>query len=74
MRKGKPRIDARVSPAVFKEINDIIKSGAYSSKSDFVQEAIIEKIADIKADNKLREKIIDLIKNDPEIREEIKKI
>jgi Arc/MetJ-type ribon-helix-helix transcriptional regulator len=74
VRRGKERIEVRLSPASLSEIDKLISSGMYASRSDFVNHAVESELSERKIERNIRDKILDLIKSDPEIRDELRKV
>lgn len=71
MRQKRERFEVRISPAALKRIDILIDSGEYASRSDFIHEAICEKLAEEKVVKNFKEKLLELIRTDPDIREEL---
>jgi Arc/MetJ-type ribon-helix-helix transcriptional regulator len=74
VRRSKERFEIRLSHATLSKIDEMIESGNYASRSDFINQAIYEKIGEEKCLKNIRDIILDLIRTDPEILDEIKKI
>lgn len=64
----------RISPAALIEIDKLVDSGLYSSRSDFVNHAVTSELSERKIERNMRDRILDMIRSDPEIRQELRKI
>lgn len=74
VRRSKERFEVRLSHATLSKIDEMIESGNYASRSDFINQAIYEKIGEERCMKNVRDVLLDLIRNDPEIRDEFSKI
>jgi Arc/MetJ-type ribon-helix-helix transcriptional regulator len=74
VRRGKERFEVRLSHATLSKIDEMIETGQYASRSDFINQAIYEKIGEERCMKTIKDILIDLIRTDPEIRDEITKI
>jgi len=63
-----------VSPAALSEIDKLISAGIYTSRSDFINQVIYEKLAEKTIEKELKDRLIHLIRTDPEVRAEISRI
>lgn len=72
--RKKYKIEVTTSQNTFNKIQSLVDNGAYRNRSDFLHDAICEKLAENKIESILEEKILDLIKTNQRIRDEIKKI
>lgn len=74
VKRSKFTVQVRISPAAIKEIEALVDAGEYSSRSDFVNQAVISELVEKRLEKELKERVLNLIKFDQEIRDTIRSI
>jgi Arc/MetJ-type ribon-helix-helix transcriptional regulator len=74
VRRSKERVEVRLSPASIHEIDALIERGLFTSRSDYLSQLVTSDLAERKTGKNIRDLILDIIRIDPEIIEEIRKI
>lgn len=61
----------RLSPDLLRQIDDLIKDRKYTTRNDFVKQAVIWKLNQEEYRKSIREEILNIIRKEPEFKEEL---